>query len=44
MTFVKLGSGCNLLGYYMYHGGTNPEGKRTTLQESWRQDIRMIFL
>lgn len=34
MTLVKLGSGCNLLGYYMYHGGTNPEGKRTTLQES----------
>lgn len=23
---VKLGSGSNLLGYYMYHGGTNPEG------------------
>lgn len=22
----KLGSGSNLLGYYMYHGGTNPEG------------------
>ncbi|MDE6510982.1 MAG: beta-galactosidase, partial [Muribaculaceae bacterium] len=22
---VKLGSGSNLLGYYMYHGGTNPE-------------------
>ena len=34
MTMVKLGSGCNLLGYYMYHGGTNPEGKLTTLQES----------
>ena len=34
MTLVKLGSGCNLLGYYMYHGGTNPEGKLTTLQES----------
>lgn len=34
MSLVKLGSGCNLLGYYMYHGGTNPEGKRTTLQES----------
>ncbi len=34
MTLVKLGSGCCLLGYYMYHGGTNPEGKRTTLQES----------
>lgn len=34
MTLVKLGSGCSLLGYYMYHGGTNPEGKCTTLQES----------
>ena len=34
MSLVKLGSGCNLLGYYMYHGGTNPEGKKTTLQES----------
>ena len=34
MSLVKLGSGCNLLGYYMYHGGTNPEGKLSTLQES----------
>lgn len=34
MTLSKLGSGCNLLGYYMYHGGTNPKGKLTTLQES----------
>lgn len=34
MTVVKLGSGVNLLGYYMYHGGTNPKGKLTTLQES----------
>jgi len=34
MSLVKLGSGCNLLGYYMYHGGTNPEGKFSTLQES----------
>ena len=34
MTMVKMGSGANLLGYYMYHGGTNPEGKLTTLQES----------
>lgn len=31
---TKLGSGVNLLGYYMYAGGTNPEGKLTTLQES----------
>ena len=34
MSLAKLGSGCNLLGYYMYHGGINPDGKLTTLQES----------
>ncbi len=34
LTLVKLGSGVNLLGYYMYHGGTNPKGKLTFLQES----------
>jgi len=33
---VKLGCGSNLLGYYMYHGGTNPDGKRTTLNECQR--------
>lgn len=27
MANVRLGSGCNLLGYYMYHGGSNPLGK-----------------
>jgi hypothetical protein len=35
LTLVKLGSGSNLPGYYMYHGGTNPEGKLTDmLQET----------
>ncbi len=24
---IKLGSGCNFIGYYMFHGGTNPMGK-----------------
>ena len=33
MALVKLGSGSNLLGYYMYHGGTNPEGVMNTLNE-----------
>ena len=33
MAVVKLGSGSNLLGYYMYHGGTNPEGRLNTLNE-----------
>lgn len=32
-TLVKLGSGSGSPGYYMYHGGTNPEGKLTTLME-----------
>jgi beta-galactosidase len=31
---VMLGSGVNLYGSYMFHGGENPEGKQTTLQES----------
>ncbi len=31
---TALGSGVTLLGYYMYHGGTNPDGKLGTLQES----------
>ena len=35
MAVVKLGSGSNLLGYYMYHGGTNPEGS-TYLNETQR--------
>ncbi|MHA1698978.1 MAG: beta-galactosidase [Promethearchaeota archaeon] len=29
-----LGSGVNLLGYYMFHGGTNPDGFTTTMQET----------
>ena len=34
IVLVKLGSGSSLPGYYMYHGGTNPDGKRTTLMEA----------
>jgi beta-galactosidase len=34
MALVKIGSGVVLTGYYMFQGGTNPDGKRTTLQES----------
>ncbi len=31
---VKLGTGANLLGYYMFHGGTHPLGLCGTTQES----------
>jgi len=34
MSVAKMASGCNLLGYYMYHGGVQPQGKLTPLQET----------
>ncbi|WP_144171243.1 beta-galactosidase [Bifidobacterium catenulatum] len=33
MTNIKLGSGCDFLGYYMFHGGTNPKGLDGFLNE-----------
>lgn len=36
LAVVKLGSGSNLLGYYMYHGGTNPDGMDSYLNEMQR--------
>lgn len=38
MVFTRIASGANLIGYYMYHGGTNPDGKLTTLQEKKPRD------
>ena len=34
LALVRLGSGVNLLGFYMYHGGENPEGKLGYLNET----------
>ena len=34
MVNLRLGCGANLMGYYMYAGGTNPVGRATTLQSS----------
>lgn len=34
MALTKLGSGANLLGYYMYHGGTNPGPDLNETRES----------
>jgi len=31
---THVGSGANLFGYYMFHGGANPQGKLSTLQET----------
>ncbi len=32
-TIVKLGSGSNSPGYYMYHGGTNPDGRTPMMEQ-----------
>lgn len=34
IALVKLGDGNNLVGYYMYHGGSNKIGKLSTFQET----------
>ena len=34
LSLVKLGSGNNFVGYYMYHGGTNKIGALSTFQET----------
>lgn len=34
VSLIKLGVGNNLIGYYMYHGGTNQLGIHSTFQES----------
>ncbi len=46
MAVVKLGSGSNLLGYYMYHGGTNPESKWTPADTTMRpyKGDRQVYL
>jgi len=33
MAMVALGSGANWLGYYMYHGGSQPVGKHSYFNE-----------
>jgi len=32
--YVQVGSGINMLGYYVFHGGMNPIGKHSSFQES----------
>ncbi|MBQ2734718.1 MAG: beta-galactosidase, partial [Clostridia bacterium] len=36
IVITRLGSGCNGLGYYMYHGGKNPIGKHTRMMQECR--------
>jgi hypothetical protein len=34
LALCQIGSGCVGVGYYMYHGGENPDGKRSPLNKS----------
>ncbi|MGO4109910.1 beta-galactosidase [Paenibacillus sp. YAF4_2] len=43
MSLVKIASGCNFIGYYMFHGGTNPIGKTGYLNESTTPKITYDF-
>ncbi|WP_018933236.1 beta-galactosidase [Gracilibacillus lacisalsi] len=29
LSSIKVAGGCNFIGYYVYHGGSNPQGKKT---------------
>jgi hypothetical protein len=42
MALTKLGSGNNMPGYYMYHGGMNPDGKLSDLNEAhpWKMPVK----
>lgn len=39
LAICKLGSGSNLPGYYMYHGGTNPYNPKHTMAETQATDV-----
>jgi len=43
MALVKLGSGANLIGYYMFHGGSNPVGRLSTMEEPGYPTISYDF-
>lgn len=40
LALCKLASGVNLLGYYIFCGGTNPEGKLTSMNEYRGRDLK----
>ena len=35
MQYIVIGKGANMLGYYMYHGGSHPVGKLTTMEDTY---------
>jgi beta-galactosidase len=43
MTMMKVAGGCNFIGYYMYHGGTNPIGQSAYMNESTTPKLSYDF-
>lgn len=43
MSLVKIAGGCNFIGYYMFHGGTNPVGQTGYMNESTTPKITYDF-
>ncbi|WP_019636840.1 beta-galactosidase [Paenibacillus fonticola] len=43
MSLMKIAGGCNFIGYYMFHGGTNPVGQNGYLNESTTPRITYDF-
>lgn len=43
MALMKIAGGCNFVGYYMYHGGSNPLGERGYLNEHVTPKISYDF-
>lgn len=35
LALIKIANGANMLGYYIFHGGTHPMGKLTTMHETF---------
>jgi hypothetical protein len=43
MALVKIAGGCNFVGYYMYHGGSNPVGRHGYMNEHVTPKISYDF-
>jgi hypothetical protein len=43
LSMVKLGNGSNLMGYFVFHGGTHPDGIKTTMQEVYGRPYKLEY-
>ena len=43
LSMVKLGNGSNLMGYFVFHGGTHPDGIKNTMQEVYGRPYKLEY-